>query len=558
VPLLLLWLPFRALFKCHVADAEIVLGDLPYARGARYDIDKGCLPGTRRDLIEEIMEWVNSDAEDVPRVLLLSGMAGVGKSAIAHSLAQLFDGFGRLGSSYCFDRANQADRCPDNLFSTIACDLADLDPERKSALCQAIHGKRALRNTRAPREQFEKFILQPSTCLTSVGPLLIVIDALDESGDEESRQVILGILANKAADLPSNFRILVTARAERDIMDALGEKPSVISQHMSTVTTTSTIHDISCFVRTRLGDISDLELKWPNDEWCRLLVERSEGVFQWASTACRFITGDGESGLDPVEQMDILLSSHLNGLDQLYTGILTQKFKTDNATRLRRFKSVMGMILVVEEPLSGLSLKNLYCKEDSPNAVGLIIRPLGSLLSGITDDNLQIRPLHTSVRDFLTDEDRAGNFYIDESVHHRNLVLSCFHVMTTELRFNICGIKTSYMRNDELKSHHLLDESAITAHLSYACRFWTDHLLSTRFDKDISDQVREFLHTRLLFWLEVLSVMKAINIASKALQSIAEWSKVTLLTFFAPHRSLKCISTRTTRLPRLQETPTSL
>jgi hypothetical protein len=544
--------------KCHVSGAEIVLNDIPYARGARYDVDKGCLPGTRRDLIEEIMDWVNSDALDVPRVLLLSGMAGVGKSAIAHSLAQLFDGLGRLGSSYCFDRANQAERRPDNLFSTIARDLAELDPGWKSTLCQVIRGKSALRNTRAPREQFEKFILGPARGLTSIGPILIVIDALDECGDEESRQVILGILANKAADLPSNFRILVTARAERDIMDALGGRPSIISKLMNTVNTTSTTHDIFCFMQTRLGDISDLERKWSNNEWCRLLVERSEGVFQWASTACRFIRGDGESGLDPVEQMDILLSSHLNGLDQLYTGILTQKFKTENATRMRRFKSVLGTILMARAPLSRSSLKNLSFGEDSHNAVGLIIQPLGSLLSGITDDNLPIRPLHTSVRDFLTDEDRAGIFYINVSAHHQNFVSSCFRVMTTELRFNICGIKTSYMRNDELKSHHLLDESAITAHLSYACRFWTDHLLSTTFDKDISDQVREFLHTWLLYWLEVLSVMKAINIAPKALQLIAEWSKVTLLTFFAPHRFLKCISTRTMRLPRLQGTPTNL
>jgi hypothetical protein len=146
----LLWLSFRT-SQIVYADAEITLGDLPYAKGAWYDATKGCLPGTRREIIEEIVDWVNNDAEDIPRVFLLSGMAGLGKSAIAHSLAQLFDGFGRLGSSFCFDRANQAERRPDNLFSTIACDLADLDPERKSALCQAIRGERALRNTRAPR-----------------------------------------------------------------------------------------------------------------------------------------------------------------------------------------------------------------------------------------------------------------------------------------------------------------------------------------------------------------------------------------------------------------------
>jgi hypothetical protein len=279
---------------------------------------------------------VNSDAEDVPRVLLLSGMAGVGKSAIAHSLAKLFDGLGRLGSSYCFDRANQAERRPDNLFSTIARDLADLDPEWRSTLSQVIHRKTALRNTRAPREQFEQFILDPATDLTSVGPLLIVIDALDESGDEESRQGILSILANKAAELSSNFRILVTSRAEQDIIDSLCDKPYVASKRMDTVDSSSTTHDISCFVQTRLGDVRSLERKWPNNDWCRLLVEHLECVFQWASTACRFIRGDGAKGLDPVDQMDVLLSStsrstHLNCLDQLYSEILKRNFQIENS-----------------------------------------------------------------------------------------------------------------------------------------------------------------------------------------------------------------------------------
>jgi hypothetical protein len=524
-----LQLYFRTLHIVHVG-AEITLGDMPYAEGARYNSNKGCLPGTRRKLIEEIAEWVNNDAEDVPRVFLLSGMAGIGKSAIAHSLAHLFDEFGRLGSSYCFDRANPAKLRPDNLFSTIARDLADLDPERKSTLCQVIHGKTALRNTRAPHEQFEKFILQPASGLTSIGPLLIVIDALDESGDKESRQVILTILSNKAADLPSNFRILVTARAELDILKALEKKKHVVIRHMDTVDATSTTHDISCFVRNQLDDISELEHRWPNNEWCRLLVEHSERVFQWASTACRFIRGDGEEGFDPVEQMDVLLSStsrsaHPNLLDRLYTSILAQKFKTENATNMRRFKSIMGMVMVSREPLSMFSLKNLCGKE---GAVGLIIRPLGSLLSGVVDESFPVRTLHTSFRDFLIDKDRAGIFFIDVPDHHRHLVLSCFRVMRTDLRFNICGLKTSYFRNNDLMTHHARNRDAITAHLSYACRYGTDHLMATDFDKDLADEVREFLHMRLLFWLEVLSLEKVMTIASKRLQSIVEWSEVSV------------------------------
>jgi hypothetical protein len=509
--------------------AEIALDDMPYAKGVRYDATKGCLPGTRNEVIEEITEWVNSDVNDVPRVFLLSGPAGFGKSAIANSLAQLFDGIGRLGSSYCFDSANQTERRPETLFSTIARDLADWNSEWRSSLCQVINEKPAVRNTRVPYEQFEKFILRPATCLTSVGPLLIVIDALDESGDRESRQAVLAILANKAADLPSNFRILVTARPEQDILDALNNKPHVITKQLDAVDATSTSHDISLFVQTILGDIPGLERKWPNGDWCRLLVERSEGVFIWASTACRFIRGDGTRGLDPVEQMDILLSesrsTHVSHLDQLYSEILNRNFKTENAMLVRRFKSVMGMVLVAREPLSISLLKKFYLEEGAIDAMESIIRPLESLLSGVADDSSPVRLLHVSFRDFLTDQSRSGIFHVNISIHGSHLTHSCFRIMKKELRFNICGMSTSYMRNDELRTHHALNEDAITAQLSYASRFGTDHLVDTEFD-EITDEIRDFLQSRLLFWLEVMSLMDGINIALKGLQSIVEWSKV--------------------------------
>src|SRR6202020_2948549 len=82
-----------------------------------------------------------------------------------------------------------------NIFSTIARDLADLDPQRKHALWLTVKENQRLRVTRAPREQFEKFILMPGKDTNTIGPVVIVIDALDECGDKGSRKYILSILA---------------------------------------------------------------------------------------------------------------------------------------------------------------------------------------------------------------------------------------------------------------------------------------------------------------------------------------------------------------------------
>src|ERR1700691_5907330 len=134
---------------------------MPYAKGARFDPDKGCLPGTREKIIGEISRWVNSPNTDgVPRIFFLGGVAGYGKSAIAHAVARQFDQLGRLGSSYCFDRADQANRHPRNLLSTIARDIGSLDQQWKIALFDVVKGNTSLQTTRSATEQWNKFILQ--------------------------------------------------------------------------------------------------------------------------------------------------------------------------------------------------------------------------------------------------------------------------------------------------------------------------------------------------------------------------------------------------------------
>jgi AAA ATPase domain len=511
---------------------EISLDDLAYAEGARYDPERQCLPGTREEILREITDWINSTDSLMPRMFVLSGVAGSGKSSIAHTIARLFDGVGRLGSSFCFDRNNQAKLRPDMFFSTIARDLADLDRQRKQALWHVVKEKTALRKTRAPREQFDHFILKPAVDLTTIGPIVIVIDAFDESGDEASRRVILSILANRISELPPNLRVLVTTRRESDIDKAFDNNPHVHCKLMDTIDTNSTNNDITAFIRDSLADVTELDEKWPNQSWCELLVLKSEALFQWASTACRFIKGDGEHGVYPTERLANLLalsplSKNVNHLDQLYLGILTRLFPAGNhVAGLNRFKLVVGRILVAVEPLSLAPLRELCKEDDSINVVELIIKPMGSLFNGVGQPLAPIRPLHSSLRDFLADPGRSGRFYIDVVPHQRTFALACLRVMELSLKFNICQLETSYLLNSEVHDLASRIEEHIPTHLSYSCRFWTRHLQGAAYDIETLSAVKNFLWNRTLYWLEVLSLMRDISTASKSLSSLSEWSRV--------------------------------
>ena len=59
-----------------------------------------CLEGTRTSFIDDIDHWVNSSDQNTPRLFLVTGVAGSGKSSLAHTIAQRLDERGCLGSSF--------------------------------------------------------------------------------------------------------------------------------------------------------------------------------------------------------------------------------------------------------------------------------------------------------------------------------------------------------------------------------------------------------------------------------------------------------------------------
>jgi len=84
------------------------------------------------------------------------------------------------------------------------------------------------------------------------------------------------------------------------------------------------------------------------------------------------------------------------------------------------------------------------------------------------------------------------------------MALSCLQVMRTGLRFNICQLETSHIRNVDVPDLASRIEKFIPAHLSYSCRFWSDHLQTVKFDVEVMESVKDFLRNGLLYWLEVL------------------------------------------------------
>ncbi len=517
----------RVIYLRIITELDAKIREIPYRTGSRFTPEKGCHPGTRMAFLDFIVNWV--DNPDSERSLILFGQAGTGKSSIAHEIAHRFDKMHRLTSSFIFLREEQSKRKAYHLFTTLARDLSDRYPSFKAALGRVIKDNSSLRvGTRDYPTLFQSLILEPLKDLHIVGLIIVVIDALDESGDVIGGNGLHKFLSKNLSRLPSNFRVLITSRPEDGIESAFVGAPSVRIKYMDDLELAAKTHDdILTFLRTTL-------LSEELNHYCDALATKAEGLFQWAAVACGYI-------LDPPESFDfsrVKCIEHLlkrtvdrhrpDPLDELYEEVLKGYFRHQGAQRL--FRSVVGQLIAAFEPLSTRSLIALRQRvsigdNSDPESISRMFRRLSSLLSNVnsSDQTLPVVPLHTSFLDFLTNEEKSGDFYVDLGHSHHRLAYSCLDLVLHDLKFNICNLESSYLANSDVQDLKSRIAEHIPPALLYACRYWNDHFNHLDFKTDLFDKLRVFFDKNFLFWLEVLSLASSVRVALPALSSLDAW-----------------------------------
>ncbi|KIM56284.1 hypothetical protein SCLCIDRAFT_245909, partial [Scleroderma citrinum Foug A] len=321
--------------------------------------EKKCLDGTRTEILNEILDWINDTDTATPPILWLHGQAGRGKSAIAHTIALQAQKLGIFGSFFCFSRARQHEGLHVKLFMTIARDLADRDLRLRPILARVIANDHSLRDTASIADQWEKFILGPLSQLEGAisRNVVVVIDALDESGAEATRRGILRILAARDAKLPANIRIVLTSRPIMDIRQALLDRQHVQTRSLDDIEAGSVTRDITHYISTTLSELGAAF----TDKDVEHLAAKSNGLFEWARLACEYLRP--RFGVEP-EDCFREITSHGVGdartlLDEMYTTFLKD---LTQGSPLDKFRSVMRQILWSKEPLSISALDSMRCK----------------------------------------------------------------------------------------------------------------------------------------------------------------------------------------------------
>ncbi|KAF1937030.1 hypothetical protein EJ02DRAFT_306486, partial [Clathrospora elynae] len=519
-------------YDARIYHQKLDLTKLPIAKGASYNSyteehNARCLANTRTALLQDITKWAQD--KDGKPIFWLSGMAGTGKSTIARTIAESFASHGQLGASFFFKRGEGERGNASRFFTTIATDLVAHEPGMLPCIRKALDEDSAI-SQRALKDQFEKLILQPLLEIRHSQALarVVVIDALDECEREHDVRAILQLLAKTKDIRPVPLRIIVTSRPDLHIRLGFTEMLNGTYQDLvlHEVPKSTIEHDIQLFLEHELGVIRKermLSADWPASSQIQALVELAVPLFIYAATVCRYVS---TKGCNPKAYLDKVLQyqkSTFSQLDRTYLPVLDQLLveqEDDKEEWLHAFRDVVGSIVVLESPLSTSSLACLL--QVPQEEVKFRLDSLHSVLSIPNSQDVPIRLLHLSFRDFLVDPQKQGKspFWVDEKITHKKLASRCLDLMSkaSGLRQDMCRLSGPGVLRHEIKEE--LVASSLLPDLQYACRYWASHLKQSQQNIVDGDTTHLFLQNHLLHWLEAMSLMRESSKCANFIESL--------------------------------------
>ncbi|KAF1978708.1 hypothetical protein BU23DRAFT_449943 [Bimuria novae-zelandiae CBS 107.79] len=503
-------------------NQKLDLTRLPIASGASFDSyteehNARCLPNTRTELLKTIGEWANN--KDGKTIFWLCGMAGTGKSTIARTAARRFAAAGQLGASFFFKKGEGERGNASRFFSTIATDLVAREQGMLPSIRKALDKDSAL-SQRALKDQFEKLILHPLSGVqqthSTIPSWVIVIDALDECERDEDIRAILQLLTRTKNMQPVSLRVLVTSRPELHIRLGFREMPNGTYQDLvlHEVAKNTIEHDIRLFYEHELSSIRQARMlppDWPTADQVQALVDLAVPLFIFAATVCRYI---GTKGAHPETYLSKVLGyqkSTFSQLDRTYLPILDQLLmeqeEDEKEAWLRAFRKIVGSVVILESPLSIVSLARLL--QVPQKEIECRLDALHSVLSVPDNEDVPVRLLHLSFRDFLVDRQRQkSQFWVDAPETHKNLASCCLELMSKPggLCKNVCSLSGPGVMRSEIDDGIIT--SSLSPELQYACRYWVNHFEQSQQKIADGDAAHLFLQKHLLHWLEALSLMR--------------------------------------------------
>ncbi|PPQ93115.1 hypothetical protein CVT25_003350 [Psilocybe cyanescens] len=416
--------------------------------GERFDPPK-CHDNTRVAIIKKIMDWISGLDEDTREALImwLYGAAGAGKSAIAQTIAEILDGQHFFLASFFFGRNDPQRGTAKLLVTTLAYQLAvKLPPMFRERLGLAFE-KDPLINTRSLEAQFKALIREPLLELlqffsSTKKHIVVIIDGLDECEDTKVQARIIDLSFNllRGRDIP--LKILIVSRPEMDISASFDTKPFYTLARIALDDDYQSEEDIRHFLEDKLNEIntqhrlrSYIPIGWPADDSLDTLVQKSSGQFIYASTVVKYVASPRHR---PMHRLDVVLGIQLPKagdspfaeLDALYRQILMGVEDVDLVLQIIGF-----VVLHPPNFFNSVAFIEAFFSL-APGDVQLLMQDLSSLISVenhpcYSDGSMStVRLLHAFLKDYLLDQSRSKDFFLDRVKMHTQYAELCLAHMT--------------------------------------------------------------------------------------------------------------------------------
>ena len=536
--------------EIHIAQIEKKeLDDLMRTLGEnRLPLREPCMEGTRTTILQDIANEIKNTHG--PNMIWIRGSPGVGKSALAASIAARLRKQDLHVISFRFDRTQSTTITTDALWRAIALDLARLYPSVRQHVFNSVQDDK-MPDPSDMNGRFGSLIEAPLSTLNDV-PCdklpVIVIDALDEcgglrhdsSGKDDYKSLLRTLKHWVHVDHLKRFKLVITSRPEDRITFSSPISIHDIPSGHRVKLGDSVSNDIRTFLQSQLDDMK-MEPAWIA-EALSYLVPGAAGIFIWATTVANFLEDDPEArfhilrsreGGGDIEGMDDLFS--------LYATIVQASFGRISRREVQGITSVLGAMIYAKQPLSDEVLVMLPgVKIGKSNVMPLIRKGLASVVG--TGDILRFH--HKSFEDYLLSPSFQQEFpdfstVQDRGHHERQLAMLCLKTLVSpELHFNMCNLGSSVIKNVDIPPNV---KSMILPFVLYSSQFWADHLVHTPSDEPSDQKLKEgikfVMYEKLLFWIETMSLSGKAYDVSLILKRALSW-KVRLFVISLRHLTL--------------------
>ncbi|KJA20306.1 hypothetical protein HYPSUDRAFT_815991 [Hypholoma sublateritium FD-334 SS-4] len=374
------------------------------------------------------MDWVLLATTGIQWILWINGAAGAGKSAIARSVVALCLKQRIVIARFFFFRTDSTRNNTKPVVATLAYQLIKSIPALDSIISPIIQSDPLIFHE-SLETQLEVLIFEPLRQLHKESPIekpiVFLLDGVDECDGHVNQANVIDTIAKFVAEKAVPLIVVFSSRTELQLQMAFNSpRVDSILRRLPLDTDYRAGEDIRLFLDDSFAKIktthpfkSSMVPEWPAPSLVQEIVDKSSNQFIYASVVVKFISSPR---LHPVQQLDIVCGLRPAGeltpfaqLDALYRHIFSEVHDITHVT------AILAVVILSKFLYRGHICAMLDIADND------ITVALADLTSVVSDAGVQISFLHASLPDFLLDQSRAQQYYIDKGVWCERFAVKC-------------------------------------------------------------------------------------------------------------------------------------